>query len=135
MNRCLIFGCLLLWGFAMDAKPEFEVFGTITDDTGNNQLVLRFVQVEVPIKGEGKAYDFYSLDWEIKDGAKWVRKVVVSRADFQKGCQRRRWVSKVQSFDPGTGRATLQIGEEGLPDPVGAMLVTYSWREWDLLNN
>jgi hypothetical protein len=124
-----------MWGRDVAPNQKIEVFETVSDETGNHRLVLRFVKVELPIKGGGKAYDFYSLDWETKDGAKWAQKVVISRADFQKGCQRRRWVSKVQSFDPGIGRVILQVGEEGLPDAAGVMYVTYSWREWDVPNN
>jgi len=135
MKRSLILGCLLMWGCAMVPDQKVEVFRTITDETGNNQLVLRFVLVKVPIKSEGKDYDFYSLVWEIKEGGDWAQKVAISRAEFQKDCQRRRWVSKVQSFDPGTGHGILQIGEEGLPDSAGSMHVTYSWRVWDVLNN
>ena len=51
------------------------------------------------------------------------------------GFPQRRWVSRVQSFDPATGYGIIQIGEEGPPDAAGAMHVTYSWREWDVANN
>ncbi len=135
MKKALIFGCLLLWGCAVAPNQKVEVFGKVTDETGDHQLVLRFVEVELPNRNEGKAYDFYSLAWEVKDGAKWTGKVVISRADFQKGSQRRRCVSKLQSFDPSIGRAILQIGEEGPRDDAGTMHVTYSWREWDVANN
>jgi hypothetical protein len=135
MKWLLILGYVFLWGCAMAPSQKVEVFGTITDETGNNQLVLCYVQVEIPMKGPGKAYDFLSLTWECKHGAQWIPKVVISQADFQHGYDRRRWVSKLQSFDPSTGHAVLQIGEEGIPDATGALQVHYSWREWDVLNN
>ena len=122
-------------GLPMAPNQNTEVFGTIQDEAGNNQLVLRFVEVEFPIGEPGKAYDFYSLDWEIKHDAEWIQNIVISRADFQKGCRRRRWVNQVQSFDPDSGRAILLIGEEGLPDADGSMDVIYSWREWDVRKN
>jgi hypothetical protein len=102
MKQSLIFGCLFLWGCAMAPNQKGEVFGQVADEAGNHQLVLRFVEVEWPTKGKGKAYDFYSLTWEAKDGAKWTEGVVISCADFQKGSLRRRWVSKIQSFDPAS---------------------------------
>ncbi len=135
MKKSLFLGCLLLWGCAVAPNQNVKVFGQITDETGNHQLVLRFVEVDRPAQSEGKAYNFYSLAWEAKDGAKWSEKVIISRADFQKGSQRRRWVAKVRSFDPGTGCAILQIGEEEPRDAAGATHVTYSWREWDVANN
>jgi hypothetical protein len=135
MKKTLAVCCLLLWGCTKPPNQKVKEFETITDEAGNNQLVLQFVQRDFPMKGEGRAYDFHSLDWEIKDGAKWVRKVAISRDDFQKGCQRRRWVSKLQSFEPTTGRAILRIGEDGLLDAAGDTHVTYTWREWDVLKN
>jgi hypothetical protein len=128
MKKLLIFGSLFIWGCAMAPSSKVEEFGKVTDESGNNQLVLRFVEVDWPNKGEGKAYDFYSLAWEAKEHGKWIVKAAISCADFQKGSQKRRWISQVQSFDPETGRAILRIGE-------GHARVTYSWREWDVANN
>ncbi len=119
----------------MSPNQQVDVFGKVADETGKYQLVLRYVEVDRPIKGGGKAYDFYSLAWEVQHGDKWIEKAVISRADFQKGAQRRRWISNIQSFDPDTSHALLQIGEEGPRDLAGAMHVTYSWREWDVENN
>lgn len=135
MKRSFIISCLLMWGCAMAPNQKVEVFGTVTDETGNDRLVLWFVEVELPIKSEGKAYGFHALDWESKDGAKWAQHLVISRADFQANFEQRRWVSKVQSFDAGVGRAVLQAAEEGPPDAAGTIRVTYSWREWDISNN
>jgi hypothetical protein len=119
----------------MFPRRNVRAVETVTDETGNNRLVLRFVQVDFPSNAEGFAEDFYSLDWEFKVCAKWISRAVISCADFQKGSQRRRWVIGVQSLDAGAGRAILHIGQDGVPDATGTMYVTYSWHEWDLLNN
>jgi hypothetical protein len=137
MRMSLLLGslCIFLGGCTMAPDRKVEVFGQVADETGNQQLVLRFIDVDRPVPGRGKGYDFYSLTWETKDGDKWAEKIVISRGDFEKGRQQRRWVSKLYSFDPGSGRAILQVAEEGLPDAVGSMRVTYSWRQWDVVKN
>jgi hypothetical protein len=130
-----ISGGLFIWGCNRSANKALKVLGTISDEKGNSQLVLRYVNVDVPFNPDANAFDFYSLDWEIKEGANWTNKSSISRASFQKGCPRHRWVSKIQSFDHGNGRAILQVGEEKPPNAAGTVRVTYSWREWDVLNN
>jgi hypothetical protein len=115
--------------------PDIEESSPVADETGNHRLVLHFARVNRPINGEGKGLDFRSLTWEAREGGAWVERAVISQADFQKGFPRRRWVSKVHSFDPRTAHAILQVAEEGPPDAAGAVPVTYSWREWDMTNN
>ena len=56
MKKSLVICCFLLWGCAVPPNQKIEAFGTIIDDAKSNRLVLRFVQVNIPLKGEGKAY-------------------------------------------------------------------------------
>jgi hypothetical protein len=65
----------------------------------------------------------------------WAERVAIGSAEFQQGCERRRWVSRVHSFDPSTGRAFIQVGEcwPGIAPTVE--YAVYSWREWDLTHN
>lgn len=50
--------------FAFLFRERVVEFGKVTDQAGDHQLVLRFVDVGRLIEGMDKAYDFYSLDWE-----------------------------------------------------------------------
>src|SRR5713101_7747121 len=89
MKNLFIVGTLFMWGCAMAPNPKVEEFGKVIDDSGNSQLVLRYVEVDWPNGSEGKAYDFYSLVWETKEDGRWIVKAAISRADFQKGSQTR----------------------------------------------
>src|SRR3954451_21707164 len=92
----MLLGVLLRWGCGMVKNQKIEEFGRVTDKTGNHQLLLKFE--ELPSQGDEKAFDFYSLTWEVKDGARWTEKVVISSSDFQQGSQQPRWVSRIQSI-------------------------------------
>ena len=76
----------------------------------------------IPLDAHG--FDFYELRWS-KDG------VVVSsitKDRFQKEAPYRRWVSGLVDFDPLSGKATIQVGQQ----PTGQGVVEYTLREWDL---
>ena len=118
----------------MSDTLNIKEFGEATDESGKHRLVLNCVEVAHPEADKGSTfYDFYSLVWESMDD-NWTERRVISKADFEKGCERRRWVSKVHSMD-AAGRAVIQVGEEGTPSVTGEMRVIYSWREWDLAHN
>src|SRR5262245_199997 len=48
MKNSVLFGCLLLGGCSMPHDQKVEVFGQVIDETGNHQLVLRFVEIVLP---------------------------------------------------------------------------------------
>ena len=111
------------------------VWGKVADQSGNHQLVLKYASVgAVPTVSNGTGYDFYSLSWEVKDGT-WKDKVVITKADFQRGYKRQRFVTSIHSFYPDTGVAILKIGELWPNKVPGMAVAVYSWREWDLANN
>jgi hypothetical protein len=136
MRRYPLLTCLLLAGCSMQPAPNIMTFGEVTDAAGSNRLGLRLVERPLPrSEADGKAYDFHSLVWEVREGDAWSERLVITQADFQRGAGRRRWVSDLHSLDPASGLAVLQVGEEQPPDARGAVRAEYSWREWDLAHN
>lgn len=82
---------------------------------------------------------FRALVWSSEQGREWVCRAIITQSDFQHGCDKRRWVNALHSFEPATGHAIIKVGEddvrfgEGVHNEVVRCI--YSWREWDLLNN
>jgi hypothetical protein len=82
--------------------------------------------------------DFHSLRWERNNNDGWMRVADISRDQFQNGCDRRRWISDLHSFESDKAHATIQVGEENEEKLIDGMLSTqviYSWRIWDLVGN
>ena len=103
----------------------------LADASGRHRLLLNFIEIAHPeAEGQGKFYDFHSLVWESGNSEERV----ISKADFEKGCERRRWVSELHSIN-SAGIAVLKVGEESVRSQSGRVRVVYSWREWDLARN
>src|SRR5262245_4884195 len=96
----------------------------ITDASGRHRLMLQYANG-----------DFYSLAWHSKAGHVWAGRVVITRQDFQRGCDRRRWVAGIHSIDAASGRAIIKVAEGNVELADGDVVYIYSWREWDLLAN
>jgi hypothetical protein len=133
MKRYPTLLCLVLAGCGMQTSPNIVTFDEVTGPGDGDRLVLRLV--EVPAATSGRAFDFHSVVWEVRDGDAWAARLAITQADFQRGAVRRRWVSALHGLDPDGGVAILQVGEEQPPDARGVVRVEYSWREWDLFNN
>jgi hypothetical protein len=119
----------------MQPGPSIETFGEVTDATGSNRLLLRFVERPLPMPEPGqKAYDFHSLVWEVRAEDAWAERAVITQEDFVRGSPRR-WVSALHSLDPAAGTAIIQVGEDQPLDSAGAVHVEYTWREWALVGN
>jgi hypothetical protein len=118
------------------AVTETETFDEVGGSSGDDRLVLRYVEVPLPepYSSGRRAYDFHSLAWEARDGDGWAARVVITRDEFTHGSPRR-WVSDLHSFDPVAGTALVRVGEEQPPDAAGSVHVEYTWREWDLVRN
>jgi hypothetical protein len=117
-------------------ETNITPFCEVMDAAGTNRLVLLLVERPLPNpRPERKAYDFHSLVWEAQHGESWSETLVITRLDFEKGAERRRWVNKLHNFDSVKGRAVVRVGEEQPREADGSMQVEYSWREWDLVNN
>lgn len=120
----------------MATDNKIEVFDEVADKTGDHRLLLKFIEAPVlTLGGVERAFDFHLLVWEAKNGSTWTPKITITQSDFEKGTKHRRWISEIHSLAPDTGRATIKVGEEGPPDHAGSVHVTYSWREWDLVDN
>ena len=121
MKHLLLITCTVLAGCRMATNNNIEVFGKITDTTGEHRLLLKFIETPLPtLRGEEKAFDFHSLVWETKDRSTWTPKITITQADFQMGDEYRRWISDIHSLMPDTGHAAIKVGEEGPPDESGA---------------
>ena len=96
----------------------------ITITEGHDRLTLQY--------DEGH---FRALVWSSEYGREWRCRAVITQPDFQRGADSERWVSELHSFDPGTGRAIIKVGEMEVPrEGAGAggfRRCIYSWREWD----
>jgi hypothetical protein len=101
---------------------------TITDDTGNHQLITRWARL-------GDGFNFDALVWRSRENDAWEERVVITREAFEAGTDRRRWVSSLHSFDPTCGTAIIKVAEGDLPRGADRVHYTYSWREWDLAHN
>jgi hypothetical protein len=120
----------------MGNEHKIKIHGEVSDKTGKHRLQLRFIELPLPNRrGEERAYDFHSLVWESQDSDTWTSRTTITRTDFQRDALHRRWVSELHSLDPACGHATIKVAEDGEPDTDGAIHVTYSWREWDLMRN
>jgi len=60
---------------------------------------------------------------------------VITRQDFQRGSDRRRWIAGIHSFDPVSGHAIIKVAEGNVAFGESDVTYMYSWREWDLLRN
>jgi NADPH-dependent curcumin reductase CurA len=96
----------------------------ITDEGGRNRLTLQYA--------EG---NFHSLVWHSKTGDVWTGRVVITAQDFQRGCDRRRWIAGIHSIDLVSGRAVIKVAEGNVAFAEGDVTYIYSWREWDLSHN
>jgi hypothetical protein len=115
----------------MSHGGEIRVFAEVFDESGNHQLVLRYVDVTEP-QDQTRAWNFQSLVWRQKHETSWTERKIISCADFQTGAKLRRWIANIGYLNAARGSATIEVGEEGLPDSDGVVRTAYSWREWDL---
>lgn len=123
----------MLSGCEMAANTDIRLKGEATDESGDHRLLLKFVETRHLDRWSNEnGSDFHSLVWETRADKRWSPKVTITQSDFQQDAVFRRWVHEIQSLKPDTGFATIQVGEEGVPDDAGTVHVTYSWREWDL---
>jgi hypothetical protein len=89
----------------------------IADESGKHRLMIQYADL-----------DFHSLVWQFKTGETWAGRVVITGQDFQRGCNRRRWIAGIHSIEPASGHAIIKVAE-------GDVTYIYSWRLWDLLHN
>src|SRR6516162_4537905 len=99
MKRSPLLLFLILPECSMRHDGNIATFGQVLDGTGEQRLLIKFVESQVPVPGTGMAYDFHSLVWESKQGDEWSEKLTITRADFEKGADRRRWISDIHSLD------------------------------------
>lgn len=112
-----------------DERKQMWNFGTVVDGSGTHRLSLHF------FGSKEDGYDFHSLVWEKKDNGVWKSCKEISEQAFEANRERRRWVSKLHSFEPTTGHAIIQVAEGDKPRNAIEIRFLYSWRKWDLLNN
>ncbi|HKB06615.1 MAG TPA: hypothetical protein VKD90_30745 [Gemmataceae bacterium] len=119
----------------MKSDPNIVTIDELVSAGGADRLLLRFVEDPDDADTEFPGLDFHSVVWEVRQGDLWFEHVVITAADFQRGNDRGRWVSALHHWNPVSGVAILQVGEEQLPDAHAVTWVQYSWCEWDLRNN
>jgi|GEM_PF-2912934 len=106
----------------------------VTDKQGTNRLVLNYTPVGLALFGS-RRYEFKSLVWQTKTSSNWGDKIIISKAAFQGTGPKERWISRIDSFDPASGIATIRVAEADSPINSKNILYVYSWREWSLLTN
>jgi hypothetical protein len=135
MRFLTLIACLGLCGCSSRIARE-----EITDSTESNQLVRidrEIGSIDDALQNR-RSFEFDSLVWRTNAGGAWHDRVIISKALFQVGAPRRRWVTRLHSFDPTNGTAIIMVAEESPPRPFAGGVrieVVYSWREWSLLNN
>src|SRR5690349_9384206 len=122
--------CVLLCGWSSRVIQE-----EVTDSTGSNRLsrVDRKVTSIMDAVQNRHGFDFDSLVWCTNAGGTWHDRVVISKAAFQAGTPRRRWVSQIHSLDATKGTAIIKVAEGDVPENSPSVRYVYSWREWSLL--
>jgi len=110
----------------------------ILDRNGSNRLTLIYVPLGFGPNSNSQAFRFHSLIWRSKDGTNWTSRVTITKADFNSGAVRERWISEIYSLDAATGNAVIKVAEISSPVTNGAVryeACSYSWREWNLTSN
>ena len=114
--------------------PIIVIKQEIYDLTAHHRLAIFTIEIP-PSPGS----NFHSLAWgfrAVQATSGWVDQAVITREDFQRDTDRRRWVQTLDRFDLGTGYAIIQVGEGDVPRHERRPThITYSWREWDIRNN
>jgi hypothetical protein len=107
--------------------PDSSIVEVASVDSGaGERLSLRYAKVS-----DRLGSDFFELAWLRRAGVSWEHVASLSAAQFQAGCETRRWVSNLHSFCPGEGKAILQVAET---TALGANYqVAYSWRAFSWL--
>lgn len=100
----------------------------VTSAAGTDRLVLNFV-------GPDSGRDFHSLVWQVRDDDGWTPRVTITRAGFQAGRGRLRWVSELHALDAVRGVAIIKVAEGDVPEGSPSIRYAYSWRSWDLTVN
>lgn len=132
--RSIVF-LLTLFLLSCNTRTRLENVTEVRDSTGRDRLLKRDLVTYSIANPDERSYDFHSLVWQMKDGAIWKDKTVLTQADFQKGTSHRRWVSALHSFDTAKGRAILKVAEGDAPENSPRVTYQYSWREWDIATN
>jgi hypothetical protein len=119
----------MIAGNLLDAAEYAADAESIEDPTGEHRLSLRVG----PMNHRG-GIDFHSLAWLLKDGLEWVERRIITRENFQRGSERRRWIADLHSFDPKTAHAVIRVAEI-VPEDGGSAQCVYAWKQWDIRNN
>ena len=119
--------CLLLCGCGSKRVTQEEV----TDSTGRNRLarIDRERSSVIDLLQSRRSFDFDSLVWRTNAGASWRDHIVISKAAFQAGNPRARWVSQIHSLDAAKGTAIIKVAEGDMPIGSPTIRYIYSWRE------
>jgi hypothetical protein len=128
MRTVFAIASFFLCGCDFGMHPGPGPTSEISDASGKHRLMMRYVAVD-------RGYDFDALVWRTQDASEWKQRLIITRDDFERGTDRRRWVSEIHSFDPDTGNAIIKVAEGDVPKNSGTVHYIYSWREWSLLTN
>jgi hypothetical protein len=115
----------------MQRYREYFIDGEAKSVDGKHRL-LKLLEA---VGTEGDAFDFHELLWQRWDGGAWVEVLNIPRQLFQGDHPLRRWVSRVHSIDPESGRAIISVGKGDVPEGNKCIHYHYTWREWDLRGN
>ncbi len=127
-------------GAEHDRKGRDEhvrIVKAITSTSGTDRLnhnKVELVDLASKTRPNAKFFDFHSLVWQRLNDGVWIDHLTITKADFQRGGSNRRWVTSLHSFDPTTGFAILEVGEE-FPVNANESVAQYTWREWNLNDN
>ena len=113
MRTVLPIALLFLCGCNV-SQPVNPFSREVTDKSGTNRLALIYVSAGPGPVPNSESFDFHSLAWRTKAGTNWTDRVVLSKASFETGTVRRRWVSDIHSLDSATGNAVIKVAEGGV---------------------
>ena len=115
----------------MEKFGQYFIDGEVKSSDGAHRLLTLLEAVGT----DGNSFDFHKLLWQRRDGESWVDVLSVTKESFQGKHPLQRWVSRVHSIDPESGRAIISVAENDLPEGSKRVHCYYTWREWDLKNN
>jgi len=108
MRAFALFTLLFLCGCDRNVPKQ-----QVIDAAGSNRLVLidrRVLSISDIVQGH-QSYDFHALAWQTNAGNKWTDRAIITKAAFQGGNPRERWVSQIHSIDATNGTAIIKVAE------------------------
>ena len=76
--------------FKMSKTPDIVIMAEVADEVRHQRLILQYVRCG------GDGLDFHALRWETQAAHEWTTIAAITKAAFQAGSSRSRWIRDIQ---------------------------------------